>query len=150
MSNQLSLELANRGRKGVVKRLPQSITVERTSTIESIKKTIAQKAGVRDPNRIGLFDPKTKKSIKDKAALIGDQEAVVAEGQLLVQDLGTYPVPSENHHLTGSDYRSSNRLDDNLCHRVYWAHPTARPVVPLPSCHLVADTGIPKQCSTSD
>jgi len=88
MSGQLTLQLANRGRKGVVKRLPSSIVVDRDATVEDVRKAVAQKSGVRDSNRVGLFDPQTKKTIKDKAARIGDQEAVVAEGRLLVQDLG--------------------------------------------------------------
>jgi len=88
MSGLVTLRLANRGRKGVVKRLPPSLTVDRTATIEDVQKAIAKAAGVGDFNRIGVFNPQNQKRLNDRAALIGDQQSVVLEGQLLVQDLG--------------------------------------------------------------
>jgi very-long-chain enoyl-CoA reductase len=41
-----------------------------------------------DFNRVGLFDPASKKIIKDRNALIRDQEGVMSQGELLVKDLG--------------------------------------------------------------
>ena len=63
------------------------------STVEEIKKLIAKDAGIRDHNRIGLFYPSTKKTIKDRLAKIGDEKDVVDHGEMLVKDLGMPPGP---------------------------------------------------------
>lgn len=41
-----------------------------------------------DPNRVGLFDPSNKKTLKDRRAVMADEPAVAATGQVLVKDLG--------------------------------------------------------------
>ena len=95
MAGQLTLQVANRGAKGVIRKLPPSITVEKTATVEEVKKLIAQRAGIRDVNRLGLYDPQTKQIIKNRNALIDEIEAVVVEGRVLVQDLGMCSVRSD-------------------------------------------------------
>jgi very-long-chain enoyl-CoA reductase len=41
-----------------------------------------------DFNRVGLFDPATKKIFKDRKAVLKDQASVSTQGELLVKDLG--------------------------------------------------------------
>ncbi len=84
----LTLKVANRGKSRGIKKLPASIDVSTTTSIEEVKKLLAKQAGVRDFNRIGLFDPTTRKNIRDRKALVGDLENVIAAKELLVQDLG--------------------------------------------------------------
>lgn len=88
MAANLSLKLSNRSRKGAVKKLPASIDVPRTATIEDVKIAIAKEARVGDFNRIGLFDPQTRKILRDRKAIIEKQDALVSQGEILVQDLG--------------------------------------------------------------
>lgn len=56
--------------------------------MEEIKKSIAKSTGLRDHHRVGLFDPETKKTFKDRAAKAGDVQAALGGGELLVKDLG--------------------------------------------------------------
>ncbi len=90
MATNLSLKLSNRGRKGTIRKLPASVDVPRDATVEDVKIAIAKQARVRDYNRIGVFDPQTRKIIRDRKAVIGQQDAVVSTGELLVQDLGKF------------------------------------------------------------
>jgi len=84
----MHLKLSNRGRKGALERLPGTIEVPETDTIEQAKAAIARRVGVADPNRIGVFNPETRKIFGDRNAVVGAQVAVVSTGRLLVQDLG--------------------------------------------------------------
>jgi very-long-chain enoyl-CoA reductase len=77
--------------KQPIKRLPATIELPKDATAEDAKKIIARQAGVSDFNRVGLFDPVTKKIIKDRNALIADQQDVMSAGELLVKDLGESP-----------------------------------------------------------
>lgn len=74
--------------KQPIKRLPATVELPKDATAEDAKKIIARQAGVGDFNRIGLFDPATKKIIKDRRALIAAQEHVMSAGEVLVKDLG--------------------------------------------------------------
>jgi very-long-chain enoyl-CoA reductase len=58
------------------------------TTVEDIKVLIARQARIRDHNRIGLFYPSTKKTLKDRKAKIVEEEDVMSTGELLVKDLG--------------------------------------------------------------
>jgi very-long-chain enoyl-CoA reductase len=49
---------------------------------------VARQAGISDFNRIGIFNPTTIKTIKDRRAKIGDDADVVKAKELLVKDLG--------------------------------------------------------------
>ncbi|KAH8907059.1 hypothetical protein BR93DRAFT_927916 [Coniochaeta sp. PMI_546] len=83
-----TLRLVNRSPKQPIKRLPTTIELPKDATAEDAKKIIARAAGVSDFNRIGLFAPDTKKIIKDRKALIAEQQSVMSAGELLVKDLG--------------------------------------------------------------
>lgn len=71
-----------------MKRLPTSIEIPGDATIEDTKQVIAKASGVSDYNRIGIFNPSTRKNIRDRKALIRDNQDIVAKGEVLVQDLG--------------------------------------------------------------
>ena len=73
-----------------VKKLPASIEIPGDATIEDTKQAIAKASGVSDYNRIGVFNPSTRKNIKDRKALIRDNQDIVSKGEVLVQDLGMY------------------------------------------------------------
>ena len=83
----VSYKLTNRSRKGL-KGLPSSIELPEDISIEDAKKSIARAANVSDHNRIGIFDPVSKKTFKDRNAPLRNQPEVVKRGELLVKDLG--------------------------------------------------------------
>lgn len=84
MATEVSLKLANRSPKNPIKRLPPSIELPSETTVEDAKVAIARKAGISDHNRVGLFDPTTRKTLKDRKALVRDLKL----DELLVKDLG--------------------------------------------------------------
>ncbi|TQV98009.1 hypothetical protein V2A60_006292 [Cordyceps javanica] len=88
MAAAITLKLTNRSPKQPIKRLPASVELPAGSTVEDVKKAIAKQAGVGDFNRIGLFDTATKKTLKDRRALVADIPAVSDAGEVLVKDLG--------------------------------------------------------------
>ncbi len=90
MAANLTLSLSNRGRKGQIKKLPPSVSVPSSATVEEVKIAVARGAGVGDFNRVGLFDPQTKKILKDRKAVIGEQGTVVSSRELLGKDLGEH------------------------------------------------------------
>lgn len=71
-----------------MKKLPGSIDITGETTIEEVKIAIAKATGFSDPNRIGLFDPSTKKTLKNRKARVVDEKAVADAGEVLVKDLG--------------------------------------------------------------
>ncbi|KAI1373798.1 3-oxo-5-alpha-steroid 4-dehydrogenase-domain-containing protein [Hypoxylon crocopeplum] len=83
----LTLKVTNRSRKGL-KRLPPSIQLSSDATIEDAKIALAKAAKVSDYNRIGIFDPVSKKTVKDRKSLVREQAEIVKHGELLVKDLG--------------------------------------------------------------
>jgi len=88
MSSTISLKLSSRSARKPIKKLPEKLEVPRNATVEEIKVLVAKKSGFDDFNRVGLFDPTTNKTLKNRKALIGDEEGVVSKSELLVQDLG--------------------------------------------------------------
>ena len=58
------------------------------TTVEDVKILIAKAVRMSDHNRIGLFDPSTKKTLKNRQARIADEQAVASTGEVLVKDLG--------------------------------------------------------------
>ncbi|OAA52443.1 3-oxo-5-alpha-steroid 4-dehydrogenase [Beauveria brongniartii RCEF 3172] len=88
MAAATTLKLTNRSPKQPIKRLPASVELPAGATVEDVKKAIAKQAGIGDFNRIGLFDTATKKTIKDRKALVTDIPGVSDAGELLVKDLG--------------------------------------------------------------
>ncbi|KAI1781202.1 3-oxo-5-alpha-steroid 4-dehydrogenase-domain-containing protein [Hypoxylon cercidicola] len=83
----LSLKVTARSRKGL-KSLPSSVELPDNATIDDAKIAIAKAAKVSDYNRIGIFDPVSKKTFKDRKSLLRDQSAVMKNGELLVKNLG--------------------------------------------------------------
>ncbi|KIH90729.1 enoyl reductase [Sporothrix brasiliensis 5110] len=88
MADKLTLAVSNRAKSGTIKKLPASIDITTSTTIEELQQKLAKASGVRDYNRIGIFDPVTRKIIRDRRAVLGAQENVVASKAILVQDLG--------------------------------------------------------------
>lgn len=58
------------------------------ATVEDVKALIAKAAKIGDFNRVGLYNPETKKTLKDRQARIEDEPAVIAAGEVVVKDLG--------------------------------------------------------------
>ncbi|KAL2256421.1 hypothetical protein VTK26DRAFT_1700 [Humicola hyalothermophila] len=88
MATKLSLKLSNRAPKQPIKKLPASVELPQDATVEDAKIAIARQAGLGDFNRVGLFDPATKKTLKDRKALLRDLSGVMSAGELIVKDLG--------------------------------------------------------------
>ncbi|KAI0428781.1 3-oxo-5-alpha-steroid 4-dehydrogenase-domain-containing protein [Xylaria sp. FL1042] len=82
-----TLKLTNRSRKGL-KDLPPTLSLPDDATVEFTKKEIARATKTPDFNRIGIFDPVSKKTLKDRNALIREQEPVMEHGELIIKDLG--------------------------------------------------------------
>ncbi len=86
--SSISLKLTNRAPRKPIRKLSAQVDLPRDATVEDAKIQIARASGISDFNRIGLFDPTTKKILKDRKALISDEAGVVSAGELLVKDLG--------------------------------------------------------------
>lgn len=84
----LQLKVANRGKSRTIKNLPPTIDVSTATTIEEVQQLVAKQSGVRDYNRIGIFDPVSRKIIRDRRAVLGAQDDVIKTKEILVQDLG--------------------------------------------------------------
>ncbi|KAK7413057.1 Very-long-chain enoyl-CoA reductase [Neonectria punicea] len=89
MAAPTTLKLTNRSPKQPVKKLPPSLELAADATVEDVKKLIAKEVRIGDYNRVGLYDPSTKKTLKNRKALIADEEGVASAGEVLVKDLGT-------------------------------------------------------------
>ena len=79
--------------KQPIKKLPPTIELSPDTPVEVVKAYIARQTGFSDHNRIGLFDPSTKKTLKDRKAAISSYANVASSGELLVKDLGAFPSP---------------------------------------------------------
>jgi very-long-chain enoyl-CoA reductase len=82
-----TLKVINRSPKGL-KGLSPTIELPDNATIEDTKKEIARATRTSDFNRIGIFDPVSKKTIKDRNAVLREQEPVMKQGEIIVKDLG--------------------------------------------------------------
>lgn len=87
MAPPITLTLTSRSKKPI-KKLPATIDVPHDASVEEIKILIARETGCDDFNRIGLFDPTTNKTLKNRRALISEEAGVLSKKQLLVKDLG--------------------------------------------------------------
>lgn len=74
-----------------IKKLPPSIDLPAGATVEDVKKLIAKQAGINDHNRVGLFYTSTRKTLKDRKAVIAEDKDVADAGEVLVKDLGMKP-----------------------------------------------------------
>ncbi|KAL2024132.1 hypothetical protein VTK56DRAFT_9912 [Thermocarpiscus australiensis] len=88
MPSTLTLKLTNRAPKAPIKKLPSSVELPHDATVEDAKIVIARQAGIKDFNRVGLFDPTTKQTLKNRRALLRDEAGVISAGELAVKDLG--------------------------------------------------------------
>ncbi|KAI8955802.1 3-oxo-5-alpha-steroid 4-dehydrogenase-domain-containing protein [Xylaria longipes] len=82
-----TLKVTNRSRKGL-KGLPPTIELPDDATVEFAKKEIASATKTSDFNRIGIFDPVSKKTLKDRNAVVREQEPVMKHKEIIVKDLG--------------------------------------------------------------
>jgi very-long-chain enoyl-CoA reductase len=73
--------------KRPIKRLPSSIQVTDTTTVQDVKDKLGKQAGI-NPERLGIFDPEKKKLLSDRKALITKHKEVVGGLEILVKDLG--------------------------------------------------------------
>ncbi|KAF4343680.1 enoyl reductase [Fusarium beomiforme] len=88
MASLKTIKLTNRSPKQPIKHLPQSIEVDPDTTVEGLKVLIAKETKLGDFNRIGIYDPTTKKTLKNRKARLVDEPAVVSTGEVLVKDMG--------------------------------------------------------------
>jgi very-long-chain enoyl-CoA reductase len=88
MAATLSLKLSNRAPKKPIRKLPATVELPHDATVEDAKVLIARQAGFTDYNRVGLFDPVSKQTLKNRRALVRDEAGVVSAGELVVKDLG--------------------------------------------------------------
>ncbi|KAK4069875.1 uncharacterized protein Triagg1_6670 [Trichoderma aggressivum f. europaeum] len=88
MASLTTLKLTNRSPKQPIKKLPPTIDLPANATVEDVKKLIAKQAGFSDHNRIGLFYTSTRKTLKDRRAVIAEDKDVAEAGEVLVKDLG--------------------------------------------------------------
>ncbi|KAH7040699.1 3-oxo-5-alpha-steroid 4-dehydrogenase-domain-containing protein [Microdochium trichocladiopsis] len=88
MAGGISLKVTNRVPKRPIKKLPSSIELGSDATVEDVKLALAKAAGIADHNRLGIYDPSTKKTLKDRKAPLSSLEAVVKHGEVLVKDMG--------------------------------------------------------------
>ncbi|KAI0547374.1 3-oxo-5-alpha-steroid 4-dehydrogenase-domain-containing protein [Xylaria curta] len=82
-----TLKVTNRSRQGL-KGLPPTIELPDDATVEFTKKQIASATKTSDFNRIGIFDPISKKTFKDRNAVLGELEPVIKNKEIIVKDLG--------------------------------------------------------------
>ncbi|KAK7756428.1 Very-long-chain enoyl-CoA reductase [Diatrype stigma] len=80
--------MASLSLKKPIKGLPTEIDLPQDANVEYVKKQLAKAARISDFNRIGIFDPVSKKTLKDKNSLIREQVEVIKHGEFLVKDLG--------------------------------------------------------------
>ncbi|GAO13388.1 uncharacterized protein UV8b_00632 [Ustilaginoidea virens] len=88
MATTTTIKLTNRSPKQPVKRLPASVDLPADATVDDLKALVAKEAKIGDFNRIGIFDPATKKTLKNRKAAIADEPNVLAAREVLVKDLG--------------------------------------------------------------
>ncbi|KAI1825426.1 3-oxo-5-alpha-steroid 4-dehydrogenase-domain-containing protein [Xylaria intraflava] len=82
-----TLKVTNRSRKGL-KGLPPTIELPDDATVEFAKKAIARATKTSDFNQIGIFDPVSKKTLKDRNATLREEAAVMKQREIIVKDLG--------------------------------------------------------------
>ncbi|KAK4101983.1 hypothetical protein N658DRAFT_43053 [Parathielavia hyrcaniae] len=90
MANNLksTVRLTHRNPKRPIKGLPASVELADDATVEDAKILIARQAGVKDFNRIGLYDAVSKETLKNRKARVRDEAGVAKTAELVVKDLG--------------------------------------------------------------
>ncbi|CAG8982566.1 hypothetical protein HYALB_00007282 [Hymenoscyphus albidus] len=86
MAPPTTLKVTNRsGSK--LKKLPTSIEIADTTTVQDVKNKLGKLAGV-SPERLGLSEPEKRTTLKDKKELVSRHKQVMAGQEILVKDLG--------------------------------------------------------------
>ncbi|AEO71202.1 d5d8e240-8657-4c7f-a836-a1fae34e5ca9 [Thermothielavioides terrestris] len=83
-----NVKLTNKNPSQPIKGLPGVIELPHDITVENVKILIARKTGISDFNRIGLFDPVFRHTLKNRHALIWDDLHVKEAREVVVKDLG--------------------------------------------------------------
>jgi len=92
--------------KKPIKKLPKSISITDTTTVQDVKDSLAKQAGGMDPNRLGLFDSKNK-ILKDRKALISQHKEVTDNQEVFVKDLGRWAIV---YHQANADMHQVRRF----------------------------------------
>lgn len=71
-----------------IKELPAVLELPHDIIVENVKILIARKIGFRDYNRVGLFDPINRHTLKNRQAIIWDDINVTEAREIVVKDLG--------------------------------------------------------------
>ncbi|KAI6245618.1 putative enoyl reductase [Erysiphe necator] len=88
MTAPVTLKVTNKSPRQPVKKLPATIQVTETTTVQDVKDQLSRLTDGRSPHRFGLFDPEKKKTLKDRKALILQIKEVASAQEILVKDLG--------------------------------------------------------------
>jgi very-long-chain enoyl-CoA reductase len=72
--------------KKPIKKLPTSIEITDKTTVQDVKEKLA-KPGGWDPERFGIYNS-SKKLLKDRKAIVSQQETVMSDREILIKDLG--------------------------------------------------------------
>ncbi|KAK4122800.1 hypothetical protein N657DRAFT_574982 [Parathielavia appendiculata] len=88
MANTFKVKLTNRNPKRPIKGLPAFVDLADDATVEDAKIVIARQAGIKDFNRIGVYDPVSKETLKNRKARVRDEAGVAKTAELVVKDLG--------------------------------------------------------------
>ncbi|SPO03971.1 related to TSC13 - required for elongation of VLCFA moiety of sphingolipids [Cephalotrichum gorgonifer] len=83
-----TLKLTNRSPRKPIRGLPASVEIPVDVTVDNVKVLIARQCGISDHNRIGLFNPATNKTLKDRNAIVLADADISRGKELLVKDLG--------------------------------------------------------------
>lgn len=75
--------MSTAGKKPITK-LPATIQIDATTTVDDAKKQISSAARITDFNRIAILDVSTKAIFKDRKALLAQQQTQ----EVMVKDLG--------------------------------------------------------------
>ncbi|TVY84193.1 putative enoyl reductase [Lachnellula suecica] len=81
-----TLKVSSRIPKKPIKKLPTSIEITDNTTVQDVKEKLARPGGW-DPERFGIYDS-SKKLLKDRKAIVSQQESVMSGKEIAVKDLG--------------------------------------------------------------
>lgn len=87
--NQHGLTIHVSDPKKPIKKLPTSIEITEKTTVQDVKEKLA-KPGGWDPERFGIYDS-DKKLLKDRRAIVSQQESIGSGSEISVKDLGKGP-----------------------------------------------------------
>ncbi|RDW82462.1 hypothetical protein BP6252_03574 [Coleophoma cylindrospora] len=118
----LTLKVTNRSPKKPIKKLPPTIEISSTATVEDVKNQLARAAGISDPNRLGLINPESKKILSNRLAVVSQIQEVAAGKEILVKDLG-WPTLLETTLCTTNIGIAGPQLGWRLVYVIEYAGP---------------------------